>query len=363
MSSTDLPFSATELVEQLLIWYGRSGRDLPWRNSRDPYRIWLSEIMLQQTTVTAVIGYYQRFLDRFPTVESLAAASLEDVIDLWAGLGYYSRARNLYTAAKLIVDEFDGSFPAEVEELQQLPGVGRSTAGAISALAFDRHAPILDGNVRRVLCRLFALQEPPRSSSAEKQLWHWSEQLTPTEYVHDYTQAIMDLGATVCVPRKPLCSECPWTDVCLAKRSGLETQLPLKQPVKKIPTRAEVTLLLTYRGRYLVRRRVADGFLGGLWEFPAIAVSSGESREEKLSLLCSDFGCGSAADLLGQIQHVYSHFRLQSDIYRVEIDDLSRIAEGENSWFPLEELKKIALHGAHKKVLGVCLGLQIATRK
>ena len=363
MSSTDLPFSASELVQRLLIWYGRSGRDLPWRNSRDPYRIWLSEVMLQQTTVAAVIGYYQRFLEKFPTVESLAAASLEDVIDLWAGLGYYSRARNLHAAAKLIVDEFDGSFPAEVEELQRLPGVGRSTAGAISALAFDRHAPILDGNVRRVFCRLFALQEPSRASSAEKQLWRWSGQVTPIEHIHDYTQAIMDLGATVCTPRKPLCCECPWNAVCLAKKNGLENRLPLKQPAKKIPTRAEVTLLLNYRGRYLVRRRVVDGFLGGLWEFPAMAVCSGESREEKLSLLCSDFGCGFSADLLGQIQHVYSHFRLQSDIYRVEIDDLSRIAEGENSWFPLEELKKIALHGAHKKVLGVCLGLQIATRK
>jgi len=363
VSSTELPFSAAELVQRLLTWYGRSGRDLPWRNSRDPYRIWLSEVMLQQTTVAVVIGYYQRFLEHFPTVDALSAAPLEDVIDLWAGLGYYSRARNLHAAAKLIVSESCGVFPADVEDLQKLPGVGRSTAGAISALAFDRHAPILDGNVRRVLCRLFALQEPPRSSSAEKLLWNWSEQMTPTEHVHDYTQAIMDLGATVCIPRKPLCSECPWNAVCLAKKSGLEDQLPLKQPTKKIPTREEVTLLLNCRGLYLVRRRPAEGFLGGLWEFPAITVPDGERREEKISLLCGDFGCGTATDLLGQIRHVYSHFRLQSDIYRIEIDDLPRIAEGEASWFSLDELKKIALHGAHKKVLGVCLGLQIATRK
>jgi len=312
--------------------------------------------MLQQTTVAAVISYYQRFLERFPTVESLASAPLEDVIDLWAGLGYYSRARNLHAAAKLIINEFDGSFPSEIGDLQKLPGVGRSTAGAISALAFDCHAPILDGNVRRVLCRLFALREPPRSTSAEKQLWRWSEQITPTEHVHDYTQAIMDLGATVCVPRNPLCGECPWGDVCLAKKSGLENQLPLKQPAKKIPTRAEVTLLLNCRGRYLVRRRVADGFLGGLWEFPAITVPDGEKQEEKLSLLCGDFGCSTATDSLGQIQHVYSHFRLQSDIYRIEIDDLPRIVEGETSWFSLDELKKIALHGAHKKVLAKLTG-------
>ncbi len=351
MSLTDFPASPTELVTRLLAWYGRSGRDLPWRNCRDPYRIWLSEVMLQQTTVAAVIGYYLRFLERFPTVDGLAAAPLEDVIDLWAGLGYYSRARNLHAAAKLIINDFGGAFPADVDDLQKLPGVGRSTAGAISALAFDRQAPILDGNVRRVLCRLCALQEPPRTTSAEKQLWHWSEQITPTEYVHDYTQAIMDLGATVCVPRNPLCGDCPWSEICLAKKSGLENQLPLKQPSKKIPTRVEVTLLLCCRGRYLARRRPVEGFLGGLWEFPAMAVTTDEKQEEKLSLLCTDFGCGVEVASLGKIEHVYSHFRLKANIYRAEIDDQPRIAEGEYRWFSLEELKKIALHGAHKKVL------------
>ncbi len=356
MDWSDFPCPPDVLVACLLEWYGRAGRDLPWRNCRDPYRIWLSEIMLQQTTVAAVIDYYQRFLAEFPTLDDLAAASLEDVIDHWAGLGYYSRARNLHAAAKMVIAEFGGKFPVTVEALQQLPGVGRSTAGAISALAFDRRAAILDGNVRRVLCRLFALEEPPRTTSAEKKLWHWSEQLTPVEGIHDYTQAIMDLGATVCIPRKPLCDECPWKDVCLAKKAGLETQLPLKQPSKKIPTRMEATLLLGCRDRYLVRRRPANGFLGGLWEFPAIPVSAGEAREEKMALLCRDFGCSSAADLLGHIQHVYSHFRLRSDVYRVEIADSPRIAEGEYRWYSLEELHQIALHGAHKKVLAKLTG-------
>ena len=356
MSLTDLSSSPEVLVERLLAWYGQSGRDLPWRGIRDPYRIWLSEIMLQQTTVAAVIGYYQRFLEQFPTVVRLAAAPLEDVIDLWAGLGYYSRARNLHATSRLIVNEYGGVFPAAAEELQKLPGVGRSTAGAISALAFDRHAPILDGNVRRVLCRLVALQEPPRSTSADKQLWRWSEQLTPLEHVHDYTQAIMDLGATVCLPKKPLCSECPWTDVCLAKKLGLTAELPLKQPSKKVPTRAEVTLLLNCRDRYLVRRRPAEGFLGGLWEFPAMTVLDGDQAEEKLSLLCSEFGSRSVAVPLGQIQHIYSHFRLQADIYRVETDDYLRVAEGEYRWSSIAELKNLALHGAHKKVLAKLTG-------
>ncbi|MCD6581675.1 MAG: A/G-specific adenine glycosylase [Desulfuromusa sp.] len=348
---TGLLLDPATVSSRLLDWYGQSGRDLPWRNIRDPYRIWLSEIMLQQTTVTVVINYYQRFLKQFPTVEDLAVAPLEDVIDLWAGLGYYSRARNLHTTAKLIVEQFDGCFSEDVEALQKLPGVGRSTAGAIAALAFDQRAPILDGNVRRVLCRLFALQEPPRSAAAEKQLWYWSEKLTPTESVHDYTQAIMDLGAIVCVPRKPLCDSCPLKELCQARKLGLEQELPLKQAAKQIPTRYEVVLLIDYHGRYLVRRRLAEGFLGGMWEFPTLSLLEEEDPEQKLQFLFSDFGLKGAAEQIGHSQHVYSHFRLKSDIYCKKVEVFPSVAEGENSWFPLDKLKKIALHGAHKKVL------------
>ncbi|MCD6186552.1 MAG: A/G-specific adenine glycosylase [Desulfuromusa sp.] len=346
-----LPFDPATVSSRLLDWYGQSGRDLPWRNSRDPYRIWLSEIMLQQTTVTAVIDYYHRFLAAIPTVEALAAAQLEDVIDLWAGLGYYSRARNLHAAAKLVVEQFKGCFPEDVEGLQKLPGIGRSTAGAISALAFDRQAPILDGNARRVLCRLFALQEPSRSTVAEKQLWQWSEQTTPAENVHDYTQAIMDLGAMVCVPRKPLCDKCPLSELCQARKLGLEQQLPLKQVTKPIPTRYEVVLLIDHRGRYLVRRRLAEGFLGGMWEFPTLSLLEGEDPESKLHLLFSDFGLKGAAEQIGSSQHIYSHFRLKSAIYCKKMEDRHYVAEGDNHWFSSDKLKKIALHGAHKKVL------------
>jgi A/G-specific adenine glycosylase len=347
----DLLFPAEKFVERLLVWYGQSGRDLPWRNTRDPYRIWLSEIMLQQTTVAAVSNYYQRFLEHFPSVESLAAAPMTAVIDLWAGLGYYTRARNLHSAAKIVVDSYSGDFPADVEALQALPGIGRSTAGAILALAFDQQAPILDANVRRVLCRIGALQQPPRSTDAEKQLWHWSEQLTPLSKVHDYTQAIMDLGAMVCVPRQPLCEECPVLELCQAHDLGLEQQLPLKQVKKKLPNRHESALLINVAGRYLARRRMAEGFLGGLWEFPSVAFAEDDNSAEKAKFLLADFGLEGQLELLGSVRHTYSHFHLESSVYHVSVDCHGLVTEGENHWFSPEKLSNLALHGAHKKVL------------
>ena len=311
--------------------------------------------MLQQTTVAAVIAYYQRFLERFPSVEQLAAAPLEEVIDLWAGLGYYSRARNLHAAARQIVEEFAGCFPRTPEELEHLPGIGRSTAGAIAALAFDRRAPILDGNVRRVLCRLLALQEPSRTAGAEKRLWQWSEALTPAVNVHDYTQAIMDLGATVCLPRRPLCEECPLAEICQARRLGLELQLPMSQPGKDLPTRHEAVLLIEHAGSYLVRRRPLQGFLGGLWEFPTQSLTEAEDAVAKLRLLVADFGLQGRLELLGYSQHTYSHFRLNSVVYRIRTANSSRIAEGDHRWYPSRQLTELALHGAHKKALGILL--------
>lgn len=353
----DLPFPAPALVESLLDWYGHKGRDLPWRNTRDPYRIWLSEIMLQQTTVAAVIGYYQRFLESFPTVEHLAAAPLEAVIDLWAGLGYYARARNLHAAARMLVEDFGGSFPQTVATLQQLPGIGRSTAGAIVALAFERRAAILDGNVRRILCRLFALQLPPRSSAAEKQLWIWAELLTPQQAVHDYTQAIMDLGATVCVPRKPRCGDCPLSSLCQARQLGLERQLPLAQKSQPIPTRYEAALLLEWQGRYLIRRRPASGLLGGLWEFPTVSLLDDVSAEPPLRQLLNDFGATGALLPLGRINHIYSHFRLELQLFHLSVDAFLLVAEGETDWCAKEDLAHLALHGAHKKALAKLPGI------
>ena len=346
----DLHFAAEQFSAALLGWYAVRGRNLPWRNSRDPYRIWLAEIMLQQTTVAAVIDYFQRFTERWPTVADLAAATTEAVVEQWAGLGYYSRARNLHVTAQKVVKEFGGLFPQSVEELQQLPGIGRSTAGAISALAFDRRAAILDGNVRRVLCRIMALQQPPRTTAAEKLLWDWAEALTPEQQVHDYTQAIMDLGATVCTPRSPDCENCPVAIFCRALELELTDQLPLKTPGKKIPLRRELALLIENQGRFLVRRRTLNGFLGGLWEFPGYSLGEGEAVEQKLVWLKGELGLTGEAQAVAEIEHIYSHFRLQVSAYRIE-GAVTTVGESDSRWLALDELLELALHGAHKKIL------------
>jgi len=345
-----LPFEASEISLRLLSWYGKEGRTLPWRENRDPYRIWLSEIMLQQTTVTAVIPYYERFLQRLPTIESLAAASLDDVISLWAGLGYYSRARNLHRAARQIVSEH-ASFPNTLEGLLALPGIGRSTAGAILSIAFDTPAPILDGNVRRVLVRLFAWQEDPRSSRAEKQLWQWAEALTPDEHPHDYAQAIMDLGATVCVPRTPLCESCPLRELCQAFTQGCATLLPVARKQVKLPLRRQVALLVKCSGDYLLRQRPTEGFLGGLWEFPVVEVSPEQNHRQSAEFLLADLGLIGEVCEADAVRHAYSHFKLELTVFSVEIETKTSVAEaGEYAWYSEDVLKRLPLHGAHKKV-------------
>ena len=346
----NLPFGPAEVSNRLLAWYGKEGSTLPWRENRDPYRIWLSEIMLQQTTVTAVIPYYERFLQRLPTIESLAAASLDDVISLWAGLGYYSRARNLHRAARQIVSEH-ASFPNTLEGLLALPGIGRSTAGAILSIAFDTPAPILDGNVRRVLVRLFAWQEDPRSSRAEKQLWQWAEALTPDEHPHDYAQAIMDLGATVCVPRTPLCESCPLRELCQAFTQGCATLLPVARKQVKLPLRRQVALLVKCSGDYLLRQRPTEGFLGGLWEFPVVEVSPEQNHRQSAEFLLADLGLTGEVCEADAVRHAYSHFKLELTVFSVEIETKTSVAEaGEYAWYSEDVLKRLPLHGAHKKV-------------
>jgi A/G-specific adenine glycosylase len=346
--------SPEDIVAALLAWYGREGRDLPWRHTRDPYRIWLSEIMLQQTGVETVIPYFRRFLDRFPAVEDLAAAPIDSVIELWAGLGYYSRVRNLHRAARMVEKEFGGRFPDDLDALMKLPGVGRSTAGAILSIAFDRKAPILDGNVRRVLCRLFCMGEDPRSSTGERRLWSLADDLTPTRHPHDYAQAIMDLGATVCTPRRPECKRCPLEIFCLARKGGRQEELPARGRRKPVPSVSAVALLLGRGDRYLVRRRPLEGMLGGLWEFPGAPVTEREDPTETARRLLRDSGQPGEPVAAGRIRHAYSHFRLELHLYRCEATGDSGVAEtDENRWLDANTLAALHLHGAHKKALAL----------
>jgi len=262
---------AAGLAPLLLAWFERHGRrNLPWQRDPTPYRVWVSEIMLQQTQVPTVIPYFERFVQRFPDVQSLAAAPVDEVLHLWSGLGYYARARNLHDAAKRVAADFGGEFPPTVEEATGLPGIGRSTAGAILALSRRERHPILDGNVRRVLARCFAVEGWPGERTVDIRLWDLAEACTPHEEVDRYTQAIMDLGATVCTRSKPACPGCPLGPVCLAKAQGLQASLPTPRPVKRDKPLRKVYMLVAVDGeaRVLLEQRPARGIWGGLWSFP-----------------------------------------------------------------------------------------------
>ena len=268
----------------VLAWFDEHGRKtLPWQYNKTPYRVWISEIMLQQTQVSTVIPYFERFLQTFPTVESLAAASEDSVLHLWTGLGYYSRARNLQLAAKTIVESYAGNLPADSDELQKLPGIGRSTAGAILAIAFEKRAAILDGNVKRVMTRLHGILEWPGEKSVHDTLWKLVEKFVPVERVADYTQAMMDIGATLCVRGKPQCLRCPLQKYCVADREGIAASLPKKKTTLQLPTR-QVTLLILQKNRHfvLLEKRPATGVWGGLWSLPEIPGTPTKARVKKI---------------------------------------------------------------------------------
>jgi len=306
--------------------------------------------MLQQTQVQTVIPFYERFMQSFPHVVDLANATLDEVLQHWSGLGYYARARNLHSAARAIRDNHHDVFPDSFDDVIALPGIGRSTAGAILSLAFNTRHPILDGNVRRVLVRIFAWQEDPRSSRAEKQLWQWAEVLTPDEHPHDYAQAIMDLGATVCVPRTPLCESCPLRELCQAFKQGCATLLPVARKQVKLPVRQQVALLVKGSDDYLLRQRPTEGFLGGLWEFPVVEVSPEQDHRQTAERLLADLGLAGELCEADAVRHAYSHFKLELSVFRIEIEKSTSVAEaGEYAWYSEDTLKRLPLHGAHKK--------------
>ncbi|HSN95442.1 MAG TPA: A/G-specific adenine glycosylase, partial [Anaerolineaceae bacterium] len=252
----------------LLNWYDQNARVLPWRSRPSPYRTWVSEIMLQQTQVDSVIPYFERFMARFPTLENLAMASQSEVLSLWEGLGYYSRARNLHKAAQMLMSEFDGVIPGTTKELMGLPGIGRYTAGAIASIAFGQSEPALDANIRRVFSRLLALEAPLRSSESERQLWDFAQKACPVKRTGDFNQALMDLGAGICLPSQPLCPRCPIQAACQAFQNGTQNRIPVVPKKPSIPHFIVTAAVIEQNGLVLIQRRPQKGLLAGLWEFP-----------------------------------------------------------------------------------------------
>lgn len=266
------PATCADLRRRLRVWHRHHARDLPWRSVRDPYRVWLSEIMLQQTTVAAVIPYYERFLARFPTVAALAAADESQVLQLWEGLGYYSRGRNLHRSARVVANELGGQFPEELAGLQALPGVGRYTAGAIRSFGFNLPAPIVEANTQRLYSRLLGLQSDPRTRESQTLLWSFAELLQPRSGAGDFNQALMDLGATVCTPREPDCPDCPLRSCCQAFLHGQQNTIPLKA-ARAAPTEVvEASLAIHNAGRWFLRQRQAGERWQGMWDFPRVSI-------------------------------------------------------------------------------------------
>jgi len=310
----------------LLAWFDRHGRhDLPWQQPRDPYRVWVSEIMLQQTQVSTVIPYFERFMARFPTITSLANASQDEVLHLWTGLGYYARARNLHRAAQHIRDEHQGRFPRDYDTVLALPGIGRSTAGAILAQALDQRYAILDGNVKRVLTRYYAISGWPGSKAVENRLWELAEITTPSHRVADYTQAIMDLGATVC-GRTPDCGVCPLSATCQARTAGNPRAYPTPKPRKSLPVRKTTMLMLQNpQGLVLLEQRPAAGIWGGLWSLPECP----PDRDPTEYCLASLGLVMHQTEIGAHLRHTFSHFHLDISTLHARVTPLGRtVMEG-----------------------------------
>jgi A/G-specific adenine glycosylase len=343
-----------QLRQALLDWYAQSGRDLPWRQTRDPYAIWVSEIMLQQTQVKTVIPYYDRWLAQFPTIAALAAAELQQVLKVWQGLGYYARARNLHKAAQVIVQQHDSRFPLDPKAVMALPGIGQTTAGGILSAADNQPLPILDGNVKRVLARLLALETPP--SKALKLLWQTSTALLDPIHPRDFNQALMDLGATICTPKNPACLLCPWQPHCLAHQHTMQHELPLSEPRSPLPTKSiGVAVIWNEQGLILIDRRPVDGLLGGLWEFPGGKVETGESIEDCIRReICEELAIEiEVGQHLITVHHAYTHFQVVLTVHhcRYISGTPQPIACDEIRWVTLAELDQFPFPKANLKII------------
>ena len=340
----------SHFAERLLRWFDVSGRhDLPWQHPRSPYRVWLSEVMLQQTQVQTVVPYFERFVATLPDVAALAAADLDRVLALWSGLGYYARARNLHAAARLCVERHDGELPTDFDALCALPGIGRSTAGAILAQAHGARIAILDGNVKRVLCRHAGIDGWPGSSAVEKTLWTIAEERLPHGRMADYTQAIMDFGATLCARHDPACVLCPVQQDCRALAEGRVEALPESRPGKTLPERRTLMLLLRDGANVLLARRPATGVWSGLWSLPE-TVDHDEARAFVARYCEADFDANIA---LPMIDHTFSHYRLHIAPLLLHVTPTTTHV-GDNAdmrWLPLDRLDEVGLPAPVRKLL------------
>lgn len=342
-----------QLRQSLLDWYAVQGRSLPWRNTRDSYPIWVSEIMLQQTQVKTVIPYYERWLVQFPSIADLAAADQQQILKAWQGLGYYARARNLHRAAQQIM-QHGGQFPSSLELVMQLPGIGRTTAGGILSAAFNQPVPILDGNVKRVLSRLIALKIPP--SQASNRLWQTSELLLDPQQPRNFNQALMDLGATLCTPKQPACLLCPWNQLCHAYAMNMQNELPVAESRAPIPHKQiGVAVIWNDQKQILIDRRPQSGLLGGLWEFPGGKIEPGETiteciRREILEELGIEIEVG---EHLITLDHAYTHFHVTLNVYHCRhVSGEPRPIEcDEVRWVELDELDQFPFPKANVTII------------
>ncbi|MFK0571548.1 A/G-specific adenine glycosylase [Endozoicomonas sp.] len=348
-------FSDDTFSQKLLDWFDNHGRKhLPWQQNKTPYRVWISEIMLQQTQVTTVIPYFLKFMERFPEVTDLATAHEDEVLHYWSGLGYYSRARNLHKAAKKVVEHFSGEFPRSVEQLMELSGIGRSTAGAIASISMGIRAPIMDGNVKRVLTRYFAIHGWSGQTRVANELWEIADKLTPENRVGDYSQVMMDLGATVCKRSKPACHVCPLEDNCIAHKTGQEKLFPESKPKKNKPERSTVMLMVVNQyGEVLLEKRPPTGIWGGLWSFPEISDPDQITEEtfEKTGLTLNN------CDFWQSFRHTFSHYHLDITpaLTFVEYPGQNAAPEIKDSdaycWFALNQPPELGLAAPVKKLL------------
>lgn len=337
----------------LIAWQEGYGRHmLPWQQTQDAYRIWLSEIMLQQTQVTTVIPYYTRFLARFPDVAVLASAPADAVMAEWSGLGYYSRARNLHRCAQMVVEKYDGHFPCDQVLLEELPGIGRSTAAAILVFSSGKRAAILDGNVIRVLSRVFGIDEYAGNKKVKDRLWQLAESLLPETDLEAYTQGLMDMGAMICVRGNPLCHSCPFSSYCYAFLKDRVRELPVRKPPKILPERQVGMLIAVYENKVLLEKRPARGIWGGLFSLPELHNPESDINDRELKKMLQPFGTMASWQLLGGFIHTFTHFRLHVTPVLIMLSKRARKEQDERYvWYDMENVDKAPLPSPVKKLL------------